>query len=38
MTPFTHPAKKIDQVDSMNKDIRYGVVLPPSRLLIPTQV
>ena len=25
MIPFTHPAQKIDQVDSMNKDL--GVVL-----------
>ena len=27
MIPFTHPAKKIDQVDSENKDMGHGVVL-----------
>ena len=27
MIPFTHPAKKIDQVDSENKDMWHGVVL-----------
>ena len=27
MIPFTHPAKKIDQVDSENKDIGYSYMI-----------
>ena len=27
MIPFTHPAQKIDQVDSENKDMWNGLVL-----------
>ena len=27
MIPFTHPAQKIDQVDSENKDIGYSYMI-----------